>query len=215
MSAHARRLVVFLKAPRPGSVKTRLAETLGADAACAAYRQLVETLLVHLAPLHAVELCFTPADASAEISPWLRADWSAAPQSAGDLGRRLHAAFTEHFLADAERVVIIGSDCPAVTATDIEDAWRALDGHDVVLGPALDGGYWLIGLRAPQAALFSEMPWSTNAVFAETMHRARESDLRVALLRELSDVDTAADWERWLKHTSLNSNLSQAGVENT
>ena len=215
MSAHARRLVVFLKAPRPGSVKTRLAETLGAEPACAAYRQLVETLLVRLAPLHAVELCFTPADASAEITPWLRNDWSAANQADGDLGERLHAAFTEHFLSDAERVVIIGSDCPAVTATDIEDAWLALDGHDVVLGPALDGGYWLIGLRAPQPALFSEMPWSTNAVFAETMHRARESDLRVALLRELSDVDTAADWERWLKHTSLNSNLSQAGVENT
>ena len=215
MSTHASRLVVFLKAPRPGSVKTRLAETLGADAACAAYRQLVERLLANLAPLVAVELCFTPPDASSEINPWLRTEWAARPQSEGDLGERLHAAFTEHFLTEAERVVIIGSDCPAVTAADIEDAWLALDGHDVVLGPALDGGYWLIGLRAPQAALFSEMPWSTNAVFAETMHRARESDLRVALLRELSDVDTAADWERWLKHTSLNSNLSQAGVENT
>ncbi|MBI5800511.1 MAG: TIGR04282 family arsenosugar biosynthesis glycosyltransferase [Verrucomicrobia bacterium] len=199
MSTHASRLVVFLKAPRPGSVKTRLAETLGADAACAAYRQLVEALLANLAPLQAVELCFAPADASAEINPWLRTDWSACPQSEGDLGERLHAAFTEHFLSDAEHVVIIGSDCPAVTPTDISDAWLALDGHDVVLGPALDGGYWLIGLRAPQPNLFTGMPWSTDAVFGETTRRARESGLRIATLRELSDVDTVADWERWVK----------------
>lgn len=199
MSTHTSRLVVFLKAPRSGLVKTRLAEALGPDAACAAYRQLVETLLAHLAPLPAVELCFTPADASAEIHPWLRNDWSTCPQSEGDLGERLHAAFTEHFLSDAEHVVIIGSDCPNVTATDIEDAWLALEGHDVVLGPALDGGYWLIGLRAPQPGLFAAMPWSTDAVFSETMRRARESGLRVASLRELADVDTAADWERWLR----------------
>ncbi len=199
MSANPSRLVVFLKAPRSGEVKTRLAETLGADAARAAYRQLVETLLANLASLHAVELCFAPPDASAEIKPWLRADWSACPQSGGDLGARLHAAFTEHFLSDAEQVVIIGSDCPDVTATDIEDAWLALTGHDVVLGPALDGGYWLVGLRAPQPGLFTAMPWSTDAVFAETMRRARESDLRIAVLRELADVDTVADWERWLR----------------
>ena len=198
MSAHPSRLVVFVKAPRPGVVKTRLAQTLGADVACAAYRQLVETLLTQLAPLPAVELCFTPADASADINPWLRADWSAVPQASGDLGERLHAAFTEHFLADAEHVVIIGSDCPTVTATDIEDAWVALAGHDVVLGPALDGGYWLIGLRAPQPALFTAMPWSTDAVFGETLRRARENGLRVALLRELADVDTEADWTRWV-----------------
>ena len=209
MTANASRLVVFVKAPRPGVVKTRLAQTLGADAACTAYRQLVETLLTHLAPLPAVELCFTPADASADITPWLRADWSAVPQADGDLGERLHAAFTEHFLADAEQVVIIGSDCPTVAPTDIEDAWVALAGHDVVLGPALDGGYWLIGLRAPQPALFTAMPWSTDTVFGETMRRARASGLRVALLRELADVDTEADWTRWVKRTSHSPDTTQ------
>ena len=206
MRTHASRLVVFLKAPRAGAVKTRLAEALGADAACAAYRRLVQTLLEKLVPLPRVELCFTPVAASAEIRPWLRPGWSAVPQSAGDLGERLHAAFAEHFISDAQHVVIIGSDCPDVTATDIEDAWLALEGHDVVLGPALDGGYWLIGLRAPQPALFTTMPWSTDRVFGETMRRARESNLRVATLRELSDVDTAADWERWKKRSSHDAN---------
>ena len=198
MTTEPNRLVILLKAPRAGAVKTRLAQTLGADAACAAYRQLVGTLLANLSSLRAVELCFTPGDAGAEVEPWLREEWSLCPQSEGDLGGRLHAVFADHFRSDADRVVVIGSDCPAVTATDIKDAWLALSAHDVVLGPALDGGYWLIGLRAPQPGLFTAMPWSTDAVLAETMRRAREAGLRVALLRELSDVDTEADWERWL-----------------
>ena len=198
MRNNASRLVVFMKAPRPGAVKTRLAEALGADAACAAYRRLVEALVANLAPLPKAELCFTPVDAAAQIKPWLRPGWTACPQVGGDLGERLHAAFHEHFETDALHVVIIGSDCPDVTARDIEDAWLALEGHDVVLGPALDGGYWLIGLRAPQPALFAGIPWSTDRVFGETICRAREAGLRVAILRELADVDTPADWERWL-----------------
>lgn len=203
MRNNASRVVVFLKAPRPGAVKTRLAGTLGPAAACAAYRRLVEALLANLAPLPRVELCFTPAEAGAEIQPWVRPGWLTCPQVGGDLGERLHAAFAEHFETDALHVVIIGSDCPDVTATDIEDAWLALEGHDVVLGPALDGGYWLIGLRAPQPALFTGIPWSTDRVFGETMCRAREAGLRVALLRELADVDTAADWERWLRRANV------------
>lgn len=215
MRTHASRLVVFLKAPRPGTVKTRLAEALGADAACAACRQLVEALLANLAPLPRLELCFSPAEAVAEIKPWLRPGWLTCPQTPGDLGERLHAAFAEHFESDAQHVVIIGSDCPDVTATDIEDAWLALEGHDVVLGPALDGGYWLIGLRAPQPGLFTAMPWSTDAVFAETIRRARESGLRVAVLRELSDVDTVADWERWVRRAGSNASLPRAGAAST
>ncbi|NBV23602.1 MAG: glycosyltransferase [Proteobacteria bacterium] len=213
MSRAPHRLVVFLKAPRAGTVKTRLAESLGADAACAAYVRLVETLLANLAPLRAVELCFTPAEAAGDIQPWLRDGWSRFPQTAGDLGQRLNAAFSAHFDTDAERVVVIGSDCPDVTVTDIEDAWLALEAHDVVLGPALDGGYWLIGLRAPQPGLFTAMPWSTDAVFSETMRRARETGLRVATLRELADVDTVADWELWTRRTSAHSGVPRADTK--
>lgn len=201
----ASRLVVFLKAPRAGSVKTRLAEALGPEGSCAAYRRLVETLLETLAPLAAVELCFSPSDAGTEVKPWLRTGWSMIPQTSGDLGERIQSAFATHFLTDAQRVVLIGSDCPELTVRDIEDACFALEEHDVVLGPARDGGYWLIGLRSPQPMLFTGMPWSTDRVFAETKRRAHEHDLRVAVLRELSDVDTITDWERWLTGTSLNS----------
>jgi glycosyltransferase A (GT-A) superfamily protein (DUF2064 family) len=114
------KLIVFVKAPRPGEVKTRLAQTLGADAACAAYRQLVETLLARLRTLPEVELQFTPADALDEIRPWLNAGWQSQPQDDGDLGSRLQSGFSSAFRAGFHRVVIVGSDCPEVTPADIE-----------------------------------------------------------------------------------------------
>jgi rSAM/selenodomain-associated transferase 1 len=189
-----RALIVFLKAPRPGQVKTRLAKTIGAEAACAAYRQLTETVLDRVSPLSGVHLRFAPDDAFAEIQPWLRPGWEAAAQGPGDLGERLHAAFVETFNQGAARVVVIGSDCPGVSTRDIEIAWAALNENDVVIGPATDGGYWLIGLRDPQSALFKDIAWSTSAVIRETMERCKTGGLSVKILREMTDVDTEADW---------------------
>ena len=110
------KLLVFVKAPRPGAVKTRLAQTIGAVPACAAYRRVVATLLNHLQSLGEVELCFTPDNAMAEIQPWLKKGWQAAPQGDGDLGLRLHSAFERAFAAGARCVLAIGSECPMVTA---------------------------------------------------------------------------------------------------
>lgn len=197
MNPGRNQLVVLLKAPRVGWVKTRLAEGIGPEAACAAYQQLVATLLSNLAPLANLELCFAPTDAHAEIAPWLRAGWDCQPQAGGDLGARLQEVFLRHFQSGADRVVIIGSDCPEVMPADVASAWQALATHDLVLGPAVDGGYWLVGLCAPQAHLFAAMPWSTEVVLAETLRRAGQSGLRAALLRELPDVDTVADWMGW------------------
>ena len=191
------KLIVFLKAPRPGEVKTRLAKALGKDGACAAYRKLVETLLSNLKKVPEIELCYSPGDAQSEIEPWLRSGWQAAPQTDGNLGARLAAAFARSFAAGAERVVIIGSDCPNVTRKDIDEAFENLASRDLVVGPAIDGGYWLIGLRQPQPALFEKIPWSSENVLAETLSRARGSGLKIHLLRLLSDVDTAEDWENF------------------
>ncbi len=192
------KLIVFVKAPRPGLVKTRLAGALGAAAACQAYRQLVETLLRNLASLPEVELRFTPDDAAKEIRPWVQAGWNSRPQGEGDLGRRLQAAFREAFAEGAGRVVIIGSDCPEVAATDIREAWAGLNRYDMVVGPASDGGYWLIGLRQPQPPLFEGIAWSTATVLAETLQRAKAANLRVQLLRILADVDTEKEWRQFL-----------------
>ena|ERR1041385_4730203 len=192
------KLIIFVKAPRPGAVKTRLAKVIGAPAALAAYHQLVETLLTHLQQLRTVEVCFSPDDAAAEVRSWIRESWSSSPQGAGDLGRRLQAAFQRVFRCGAKRVVIIGSDCPAVSVEDIREAWARLRTHDVVLGPATDGGYWLIGLRQLQPELFRDVPWSSEQVFAETLRRVQRAGLSVHLLRELADVDTDLEWRAFL-----------------
>lgn len=193
-----KRLVIFLKAPRLGTVKTRLAATLGDAAALQVHRALVEVVLRQLAPVPGVELRFTPDDACREISPWMRAGWIATPQGPGDLGQRLRRAFKDHFGSGAERVVVIGSDCPAVAFEDIRIAWAALRTDDVVIGPASDGGYWLIGLRESQPAVFRGIAWGTAKVLRQTLDRAEARGLRVHLLRELADVDTAVDWWAFL-----------------
>jgi len=192
------KLIMFVKAPLPGVVKTRLAKTIGAEAAASAYRILVETLLRQLQSLNEVELRFTPDDEVESIRPWLRAGWQAQPQGAGDLGQRLDTAFKQTFSARVRRAVVIGSDCPEVTPDDLNTASAALRTRDVVLGPAADGGYWLIGLRHPQPSLFERIEWGTSKVLIQTMQRARESLLTVHLLRELRDVDTADDWRAFL-----------------
>jgi uncharacterized protein len=192
------RVIVFLKAPRAGEVKTRLAKTLGPDAACAAYRQLAERLWKELAHLPGGELRFSPDDAASEIQSWLGRSWPARPQGDGDLGQRMQAAFADAFADGATRVVIVGADCPQVTAADVRQAWNELKSHDVVLGPAMDGGYWLIGLARPQAALFQGITWSSDKVLGQTLQRARTAGLRIQLLRILSDVDTERDWKGFL-----------------
>lgn len=200
----AHRLVVFARAPRPGAVKRRLAVALGDAGACTAYSTLARHVLGRLGGLPSGELRHTPDDAAPELAGWLPPGWHLAPQCGGDLGGRMARAFTEHFLRGADRVVIVGSDCPEVAAEDIRDAWRALAKHDVVLGPAADGGYWLIGRRAggPGAeGLFTEMPWGTARVLAETRRRAAAAGLHTALLRQLADVDEPADWDAWRGRT--------------
>lgn len=193
----AEQLIVFAKAPRAGGVKTRLAETMGADQACQAYRQLASAVMRTVSVFDHVEVRFSPDDAREEIAPWLRPTWTATPQGDGQLGDRMARAFAEAFQRGAERVVVIGSDCAELASKDVRSAWRELKTHDLVVGPALDGGYWLIGLRAPRPELFENIPWSTDAVLGQTLQRAKSLGLRIQLLRILSDVDTEADWKRF------------------
>ncbi len=189
------RIIIFVKAPRPGFVKTRLADAIGSKNACDAYCQLVNTLLGSLAELPHVELRFTPDDAGLEISGWLRDGWIAVPQGKGDLGQRMQRAIGQAKCP----AIVIGSDCPSIKVADISDAHKALEKHDVVIGPAVDGGYWLIGFQAPCPVLFDDIEWSLDNVLKETLARSEKAGLSVYLLRELADVDTAEDWEAFNK----------------
>lgn len=193
----ANRLIVFVKAPRPGLVKTRLAQTMGDEEACLVYRELVAAVMGQIGAFSSVELRFSPDDAPGEIESWMRPGWTIRPQGAGSLGERMHRAFLEHFESGAQRVVVIGSDSPEISAKDVSDAWEALISHDVVVGPALDGGYWLIGLRRLCAELFGGISWSTDSVLRETLVRIDQTNLTLRLLRHLNDVDIEPDVRAW------------------
>jgi rSAM/selenodomain-associated transferase 1 len=196
-------LIVFVRAPRAGAVKTRLAAKIGASAACDAYQKLVRAVLNRIDSIRDVQLRYSPDDAESEVRPWLKAQWTLSPQGSGELGERLTRAFAESFAEGARRVVIIGSDCPWLSDGDIEEAWNDLKTHDLVLGPARDGGYWLVGLREPKPEVFNGISWSTEAVLEQTLEHARAEGLRFRLLRELRDVDTLGDWYTFLRDNSF------------
>lgn len=190
-------LLVFVRAPRRGEVKTRLAAGIGDDAALEAYRRLAEHTLAAAAPLAGdgvrLRVHHAPADAGGEVRAWLGGAPAYLPQAEGDLGARMEAAFGSAFREGAERVVIVGSDLPALSTALLRRAFAALDGSDAVVGPARDGGYYLLGLRRPIDGLFGGIRWSTPQVLSATLGRLRAAGAEPVLLEELADVDTVED----------------------
>ena len=188
-------LAVFLKAPRPGAVKTRLVPALGPDAAAELYRALAEHVVAATRPRSAEyerRLFFLPPDARAEVEAWLPGEtW--VPQAGADLGQRMSSAFDGEFRRGADRVAIVGSDAPGLTRADVLSALESLEEHDLAVGPARDGGYTLIALAGPQPELFRGLAWGTSAVFAATMERAAALGLTVRVLEERRDIDTPDD----------------------
>jgi hypothetical protein len=192
-------VIVFAKAPRPGEVKTRLVPVLGAAGAARLHGRLVERTLATAAAaaVGPVELCCAP-DAS---DPSLRA-WAAArgagltEQGPGDLGERMHRAFGRA-LAGAPAALLVGCDCPALTANGLREASAALaSGCDAVLGPAEDGGYVLIGLRHASASVFEGIHWGGPEVLADTRARFGALGWRWHELDLLWDLDRPGDLER-------------------
>ena len=203
MSVLAAHVIVFAKAPVAGQAKTRLAPALGAAGAAALAERLLEHAVAQAvaAGLGSVALCVTP-DAAHPAFQRLRARHGLALtlQGDGDLGTRMHRALTRALTQPPERqrnVLLIGSDAPALTAAVLRAAAATLDdaGGDVdaVFVPALDGGYVLVGLRQPAAALFADVAWSTGQVMAMTRQRAAAAGLRLAELPALADIDEPAD----------------------
>jgi len=202
------RLIVLLRLPLLGQVKSRLAAGLGSEQALSAYRHLLAATLDSVRELESVELRHTPDDGLLDAALPLRADWQTTGQGPGDLGTRMNRAFEEGFSLGFDRLVVIGTDCPYLTADDIRAAWKALETHDLVLGPATDGGYWLVGLRRSQPELFCDMAWGSASVCLETRRRAANLGLRSHLLRELPDVDTPADWGAYQSYRNANPSTS-------
>jgi uncharacterized protein len=186
-------LAVFLKRPRAGEVKTRLIPELGARPAAALYRAMVEeTLRRTAAGEYQRRLFFSPGEAGAEIAGWLPGE-RGTPQAGSSLGERMARAFEKTFADGARRTALIGTDLPWISRDRIVGALAALEEHDLVLGPSVDGGYYLVALREPHPDLFTGIAWSTPSVYAATLEKARGLGLTSCALPEERDIDTLED----------------------
>ncbi len=198
-------LIVFARFPRPGAVKTRLIPALGADGASDLHRRLTEATLLQArlaARLGPRSLIIGGTGAGpGRFRAWLGLDLRWWRQRGADLGARMAAAFGRAFDLGFSRVVLIGTDCPGLNARKLDGAFACLQKQDLVLGPAEDGGYFLIGLSRRAPVLFRGLEWGGRLVLAQTLERARDCHLRTACLEPDRDVDRpedAAGWERRL-----------------
>ena len=196
-----RRLIVFTRYPQPGKTKTRLIPALGAAGAADLHRQMVEQTLIQVQRLQAeltlsVEIWFAGA-ATPQMQDWLGETWIYQAQREGDLGERLIAANHAAFESGMQQVITIGTDCPGLTAELMQQAFGLLEQQDLVLGPAQDGGYYLVGLRRDCPALFRNITWSTERVLQQTVEVATGLDLSIGYLKTLADVDRPEDLPIW------------------
>jgi rSAM/selenodomain-associated transferase 1 len=195
---------LFAKAPTPGEVKTRLARTIGDDAACRLYRALGRRTARVLAKSGVeARVFFTPPDAAREVADWLGGDIPLHPQRGETLGERMANAAAELSTLGAERIVIVGCDGPELTAPSVREAVAALDDADLAFIPTYDGGYILVALRRPAPGLFEDMAYGHDRVMAETLERASALGLTVVALPVQRDLDTVEDlayfpeWSTW------------------
>ncbi len=193
-------ILVFARAPVPGSAKTRLIPALGADGAAAVHERLVDRALATAvaAAVGPVELCCTPDDVHPALAGLARVHGARlAPQGPGDLGARMHAAIARALADGAQCAIVIGADCPALAPRHLREAAAALaGGHDAVLAPAEDGGYVLIGLKRAAAPLFAGIRWGEPSVMKDTRTRLAALGLRSVELETLWDVDRPEDLAR-------------------
>lgn len=192
---HDRALLVFVRNPIAGRVKTRLIPAIGATGATTVYRQLLASTLAaaRAADSDTLSLWIDQATPNTELQALIdehAVEWHR--QRGADLGERMHDALTSS-LTDHRHAVLIGSDCPEFSATYLEMAFDALSRHDVVIGPARDGGYVLIGMNAVHKGLFDAIPWSTDRVMDATRQRISAVGLDCHELPVLRDIDTADD----------------------
>lgn len=198
------RLIVFTRFPEPGQSKTRLIPALGAAGAAELHRQMVEHTLSWAKALQdrlplSIEIRYT----GRPLEPfrrWLGPNFLYSEQGEGDLGQRMLRSFEDAFRMKVRKVLLIGTDVPDLSADLVEGALVLLNSSDLVLGPADDGGYYLIGLRRTIPQLFQEIPWGTEGVLPKTRQIAQAAKLSISLLPSLADVDRPEDLPIWRRH---------------
>lgn len=195
-------LIIFSRFPEVGRTKTRLIPALGPQGAADLQTQMTESI-VHTAQRACerwgarLEICFWGGDRTM-MAQWLGSEFHYQHQGPGNLGEKMARAFQRSFDQGSDRTVIIGSDCPSLTPEDMGQAFRTLERKDLVLGPATDGGYYLIALRRSHPELFQNIAWGTDQVFAQTLAIALHWGLSVGYLPPRNDIDRPEDlWCAW------------------
>ena len=207
MSAH---LIVFVKNPEPGTVKTRLQTRYSPEQAAEIYRAFILDTLANArtVPAQTYRVAYAPSTAKAEIQRLCGPPWQLTPQAETDLGDRMYTALDQSLQAGATRAVIVGTDIPSLPAQHIRQAFDLLSDKDVVLGPSTDGGYYLVGLSRPIRSIFQNIEWSTDRVFIQTLERIYSAGLPLGLVPPWYDIDTPEELDFLLAHARA---LEQAG----
>ena len=209
-----------------GQVKTRLGATIGLSKSAEIHKLFVAVLTDRLNRLPlAKTVAVAPSEKQKAFAEQIPGSWQVEPQTDGDLGNRMLHWFTQHLRTNPSAVesahgtqsthaILIGADCPTITCETIAHADRLLETHDLVLGPALDGGYYLIGLsseiRSAHRMLFDQIAWSTDDVLETTLQRAREAGLSFALLEPMEDIDDIASLQRLRSVLQESENVGQS-----
>lgn len=195
-------LLIFVKKPEEGQVKTRLAESIGEKRALEVYHQL---LIITKRETRGVpvnkQVWYTPEVMNDDI--WNTAGFRKYKQQGKGLGERMQYAFRQSFEEGYQKAVIIGSDCPYITEDIIRQAFAALDSNDLVIGPSADGGYYLLGMTAYHPYVFRDKEWSSSSVLEQTLNDAEKNDLSVKKLPVLNDIDTLKDLQAVAKDIYL------------
>jgi hypothetical protein len=182
-------VIIFVKNIKLGTVKTRLAKTIGNQGAINVYQELVKVTEKATKKIHAdIQIYFSE---SIDETKWLGAPKTI--QKGENLGERMKNAFLKGFEDGYERIVLIGSDLPDIDAVHIEDGLKALLKNDATFGPALDGGYYLIGLNKLQEFIFDNKPWSASDLLDVTLKELKRNNISYTLLESLNDIDTFED----------------------
>lgn len=189
-------IIVFVKNPELGKVKTRLAQTMGDVKALEIYNKLVAYTRNVLLEISGVEKFVFYSSFIDLDDGWDNDLFVKQLQTAGGLGEKMTSAFHDTF-ETCDRVVIIGSDCPQLKAIHIEKAFKLLEKHNVVIGPSDDGGYYLLGMDRFYPFIFEGINWSTETVLSETLAIAKNQNISTALLEKLHDVDYEDDWNKY------------------
>lgn len=185
-------LLIFVKNPIKGEVKTRLAADIGEEKAVEIYQQLLDITKRKTLDIQE-DIWIMYGNKMPEMDIWANEKYVRKGQNGKDLGEKMQNAFAEGFAHQYEKIVIIGSDCPEITQEIIENAFKALNDSEIVFGPAKDGGYYLLGMKELHSFLFQNKKWSTETVLQDSLVEIIYQNIDYQLLVALNDVDRVGD----------------------